>query len=105
VPDSAILPVDVLGVPLLYHLHAFRQFPSSQLKEDVDVIRHQGVRVDPEGKAALSLGQDREITIAVPVVPEENLPVVPTGDDVVKSADCINARLAGHLEPPSIVKP
>src|SRR3989338_2359095 len=89
-------PVIVLGVGKLYPLHDLGQGNPLSLNEQVQMIGHQHVGVEPKIVSLAVMLDSLQVGGAVLVVSKDVLPLVASGDDMVESALKLNPWFTCH---------
>jgi hypothetical protein len=105
VADFAIAAVEILRVRLLQSLHEFAERLRAALKEQVHVIRHQAVGVDPDVELDAIVFQPVEVSFVVAVATKRFSSLIAAHDDVVKEAWRKDSGTASHGEKTIKIRP
>jgi hypothetical protein len=95
-PDFAVPAVKVLGVGLLQSLHEFGKRRGTGLKQQVDVIGHQAIGVDPHLELGAVFLQPLEVGSVILIVSKGLAPLVTPDDDVIEQPRCKHSWTPGH---------
>ena len=96
--NFAIAAVKILRVRLLQPLHELAEGCGAALKEQVYVIRHQAVGVDPEVELGAVALQAVEVSFVVVVATKCFSSLIAAHDDVVEETGRKDSGTAGHGE-------
>jgi hypothetical protein len=94
VPDPAVAAVQVLRKGPLDLLHESAHGYRARFEQEVNMIGHEAIGVAPDVVPAQARPQSGEVFSIVRPVPEEHLPVIAPGDDVVQPLRDVEARCA-----------
>ena len=94
--DFTIAAVKVLRVGLLEPLHEFAQGRRAGFQEQVHVIRHQAVGIDPEAEFGAIKIQPCEVGSIVVVCKKSFASLIAARDDVVEQTEGKDSGTAGH---------
>jgi hypothetical protein len=86
VPCTTVPLVESLSVPEQQPVHSVRQQPRPGLNDEVHVVAHEAVRVDPPSVAAGYESEQSEERTAIMVVDEDPPAFDPAGGDVEVAA-------------------
>jgi len=92
VADPLVPSVESLGVPAVEAPHPAREIGHGSLQQQVEVVRHEAVRVEAPLVAPDDLSQPVEEEEAVPVVEEDRLTGVASRRDVVERSGELDAK-------------
>src|ERR1700682_954591 len=90
---TAIEPLSVLAV---HPLHPARERRLGRLEHEMEMIRHQGVRMDDPAEPANGLGEDAEEHQVIFVAEVDVAAVVAAGGDVPDGAGLLESEWSGH---------
>ena len=104
VADLAVAAVEYLGVASLDPLHDLGQSNALGLDQDVDVVGHQDISMEPKAVALAIVLDALEVALAVVIVVEGLLALVAAHDDVVEGAVKLDSGLSRHAGTVSVEK-
>jgi len=85
------------SISLEKHLHQFWEiFTGGNLKEEMNVVRHEAVMVELGRIAFFRANQQSQKTLEIMLLLKEMLTVVASGDEMVTAVVHQDARVAGH---------
>src|SRR6476659_52225 len=89
--------VESLRVAAVEGVHPLRKPSLCRFDEEVVVVAEQTVGVDEPSFAANDSPESRKEKPAIPIVPKDRGPLVPSADHVIKRAGKFDSQRANHL--------
>src|SRR5689334_15928198 len=102
--------VEALGIKSVQAVHASGKIRLRGLYQQMVMIAHEAVSMDPPAKLANCCGKDSEQGLPVGVIAKDRLPGVTAGSDVIVRAGVFESQRPCHLShnaaaPPRMTAP
>ena len=94
--DFSVLTIKILSVALLQPLHEFPQGNPATFEQEVDMIGHQAVGINPDIVPSPVRRQFLQIVLVVGRIHKGLLSLVAAYDNVIENAGGKQSRLSGH---------
>jgi hypothetical protein len=77
-------------------MHEVRQRHRALLGSEMNVVRHEAIRVEPESEPFPISGDSLEVIFAIRIVAEDLAPLVSAGDQMMEASWRLESRRSGH---------
>src|SRR5438552_15303519 len=94
--DALMAPIEPNGVTHIEPLHRPREIALHRLEQQMIMVGHQNIGVQPESKTLLPMRQQLNEMRVIPFIAVNRFSLIAARTDVIPSSRAINSQQSGH---------